>query len=137
MVKDFAGRGDDDLAILVRQRLSAASYIHDAKSYMRKADLLPGIESITVGAPVPDRGGHAPQRLKGHAGRHVPRDARYPTHWTGSVEFVVRQRFGCGASRLIFRAVIGTDRSRELGRLRIIKRAEGGTVRIGCVAGSF
>jgi hypothetical protein len=60
MVENLASRCEDDLTILIRQRLPAAPNVYNAQSYMREAYLPPGIESEAVRSPVPDRGRHAP-----------------------------------------------------------------------------
>jgi hypothetical protein len=88
MVEDLASGGEDDLTIFVCQGLPAASYVHNAQSDVSEPDLPAGIESITIGSPVPDRSGHAPQRIKGHSDRRVPRNPSYAAHWLCSLEVV-------------------------------------------------
>jgi hypothetical protein len=102
VVENVAGGCKDDLTILVRERLPAASYIHDAQSHMREAHFPAGIESVTVGAPVPDRGSHASERMKRNAGRLVPSNPRYATHGTYLVEVARRARSGSCRVRCMF-----------------------------------
>jgi hypothetical protein len=64
VVENVASGCEDDLTILVCQRLPGASYVHDAQSDMREAYLPAGIESITIRSPVPDGRSHAPKRMK-------------------------------------------------------------------------
>ena len=59
MVVHFTVVGDNDLSILVRQRLGSGSDIHDAQSYMGKTDPLADVEPVTIWPAMLDRGSHA------------------------------------------------------------------------------
>jgi len=86
MIEDLACRCDDDLAVLIRQRLPCTAYIYDAQPDVCEANSPARIETITVWSSVPDGGGHAAERLGGDSGRRLPRNPGYPAHGTFSVD---------------------------------------------------
>src|SRR5450759_4464813 len=69
MVVDLTVIGDDDLPILVRQRLGASSYVHDAQSDVREADPLSDIETVSIWAPVTDGSRHPSKCVDRYSGR--------------------------------------------------------------------
>ena len=95
MIENLARRGDDDLAVLIRQRLPRASDVDDSQPDVRQANSTAGIESVTIGSPVSDRGRHSSKRLGGDAGRRLTRDSGYAAHMTISVEGIPRANANC------------------------------------------
>jgi len=114
MVENLASGGEDDLSVLVRQRLPAAGYVHNAQSDMCEAYLSAGIKSITIRTSVPDRSSHAPESVNRNSRWVVPRDPRYATHRTCSVEVVERRRSAQFRARYMVRVVIGPKRCRGI-----------------------
>jgi hypothetical protein len=61
MVENIARRYEEYLTVFICDRLTNAFYIGDIQPDMREANSWPGVESVTIRSPVPDRRGHTPQ----------------------------------------------------------------------------
>lgn len=105
MVEHFASGGEDDLAILVGQRLSAPSRVKNGQTYMRETNFPAAVESIPIGTPVTDSSSHATECMKGDSSRPVPRNPCYSAHRPYSVG-VGQALTGCSLARDMFRILI-------------------------------
>jgi len=61
VVEDLTVEGDDDLTALVGHGLRATSSVDDAESYMREADALSDVKTVSIRTAMANRGRHATQ----------------------------------------------------------------------------
>jgi hypothetical protein len=84
VVENLTGRRNDYLAVFIGERLPRAAGIGDSESNVRKADLPPGVEPISIRASMSNCSGHPAQGLGTHTARRLTRNSCYAAHLTCS-----------------------------------------------------